>query len=729
MRATDPAGGSAKIRPTLSKKIAIGLAAGAALGLLIGDRTSVLQAAADGYIKLLQMTVLPYVTVSIVGGFGALSGEQARTLGKRVGLVLALLTVLALAMVFLFPLMFPPHESATFFSTTLLEEREPLDLLSLYIPANPFNSLANSVVPAVVVFSIFVGVALINIPEKARLLDVLAIINRAVSRATHFVVELTPYGVFAIAAVVAGTLSLADLQRLQVYLISYVGISMLLAFWLLPGLVAALTPVPYRAILSRTRDTLVMAFMTTSLLAVLPLLTEQTKALVEEHAAIDERRASVSDILVPASFNFPHTGKLLSLSFLLFAGWFSDARVQVADYPRLAGAGFLSMFGNVNAAIPFLLDLLRIPPDTFRLFVTSSIVNARFGTLVAAMHTLAVGVLGTCAVTGTLSFNPRKLVRFAVIAVAATLVFVSGTRVLLQVGLHRPYEKDVVLAGMRMLHDRGPARVFKNATEAPPLPAVTTSILDRVRSRGALRVGFFDDSLPYVFVNLRGELVGFDVEMALQLAQDLHVEAEFVPVSRTILDDGVDPAVCDIVMSGVAITADRAARVQYSASYVDETLAFIVPDHLLTAFSDWSSIRSMGALRVGVPMTSAFDQKIREELNDVEIIPFDRADDLFAPHDPPLDALVATAERGSAYTLLHPGYSVAVPKPRPFKVPLAYVIAGRDAAMNSMVNTWVELKRKDDTIDELFNHWILGQDSVPKHPRWSVLHDVLHWLP
>ena len=39
------------------------------------------------------------------------------------------------------------------------------------------------------------------------------------------------------------------------------------------------------------------------------------------------------------------------------------------------------MFGNVNAAIPFLLDMLRIPADTFRLFLTSGVVNARFGTL------------------------------------------------------------------------------------------------------------------------------------------------------------------------------------------------------------------------------------------------------------------------------------------------------------------------------------------------------------
>ena len=519
-----------------------------------------------------------------------------------------------------------------------------------------------------------------------------------------------------------------DFERLRVYLISYVGMSLLISFWLLPGLVAALTPVPYRALLTRTRDALVMAFMTTSLLAVLPLLTEEAKALVQEYTGIDERRAAAADVVVPTSFNFPHTGKVLSLSFVLFAGWFADARVGVTNYPLLASTGLLTMFGNVNAAIVFLLDLLHIPADTFHLFVTSGIVNARFGTLVAAMHTLAVAVLGTCAVTGTLTFNFRKISRFILISAVATLAVVVGTRLLLRDLTTRPYDKDLTLTGMGMLHDRGSARVFRNLADAPPLPPVTTSVLDRVRNSGVLRVGYFDESLPYVFFNVRGELVGFDAEMAIQLAWDLGVTAEFVPVNRTILDEGLDPAFCDIVMSGAVITAERAARVQFSASYLDETVAFLVPDHLMTAFSDWSSIRAMGHLRLGVPRPPYFIRKIRDELDNVEIVPFDRLDDILA-RDPPVDAVVTAAERGSAYTLLHPQYSIAVPKPRPFKVPLAYVIAGRDAALTSLVNTWIELKRKDDTVDDLFSHWILGQDSVPAQRRWSVLHDVLHWLP
>ena len=711
---------------SLSTQIVIGIAAGIAVGLFFGEGAAVLQFVSDAYIKLLQMMVLPYVTISIVTGLGTLNPAQAKTLGVRVGLVLVLLWAVAIGAVLLFPLMFPSSQSASFFSTTLVEEREPFDFLNLYIPTNPFYSLANNIVPAVVLFSIAFGIALIVVPEKARLLEVLRVAGSAVSKAMNFVVALTPYGVFAIGAVVAGTLGIEDLSKLQVYLITYGGVALLLSLWILPGLVAALTPVSYRALISRTRDALVLAFMTTSLFAVLPLLTEQAKALVREHAGVDGD--AETDVIVPASFNFPHSGKLLSLSFVLFAGWFTDRSISITEYPRLAGTGLLTLFGNVNAAIPFLLDLFRIPSDTFRLFVTSAIVNARFGTLVAAVHTVAIAVLGTCAVTGTLKIDGRKLIRFATITAVLTVAVVFGSHLILQHALNRPYDKDAILTGMGMLRDRGTALVFKNQEVAPPLPPATSSVLDRVRRRGVLRVGYFEDSLPYVFFNSRGELVGFDVEMALQLARDLGVSAELVPVDRKILGAALDPQACDIVMSGAAVTADRAISVQFSTPYLDETIAFIVPDHLAVAFSEWSNVRTMGRLRLGVPRDPYFTRKIRDELGDVDIVPIERMDQLFVAQNPPLDAGVATAERGSAYTLLHPEYSVAVPRPRPFKVPLAYVIAGRDADMTAMVNTWIELKRKDGTIDELFAHWILGQGgNAAKSRRWSIIHDVLGW--
>jgi ABC-type amino acid transport substrate-binding protein len=309
---------------------------------------------------------------------------------------------------------------------------------------------------------------------------------------------------------------------------------------------------------------------------------------------------------------------------------------------------------------------------------------------------------------------------------AASLV--GGIRLLLAQTNPGIYTKADALTSMALLRDRGPAEVYRGPDAAPPMPAVTTSVLDRVRARGLLRVGYFKDSLPYAFVNARGELVGLDIEMAHQLALDLQVGLELVLLDRSVLDGAVDPALCDVIMSGAAITADRAGRLQYSTSYLDETVAFIVPDHLASEFSDWSTVKAMGPIRIAMPKAPYYVQKVRDELGEAVIVPVDGMDEMFSAQAPHVDAFIATAERGSAYTLLHPEYSVAVPKPRPFKVPLAYVVAGRDAAMASMVDTWIELKRKDGTIDALFAHWILGADSAARGPRWSVLRDVLHWV-
>jgi Na+/H+-dicarboxylate symporter/ABC-type amino acid transport substrate-binding protein len=713
---------------SLSRRIVVGVLAGAGLGLFFGARAAILQVVADAYVRLLQMTVLPYVTLSIIGGLGALDYASARTLGKRLGAVLLLLWCTALAAAFLIVLVFPAHESASFFSDTLLHERERFDFLGLYIPTNPFNSLANNIVPAVVLFSVTMGLALIAVPEKERLIRVLAVANDALSRAMRFIVSLTPYGVFAIAAVVSGTLGIDTLRRLQVYLITYVAMALLLSLWVLPGLIATLTPVPFREVLARTRDALILAFMTTSLFAVLPLLTEQVKGLLRDYAPAGPRTETMPDVIVPASFNFPHTGKLLSLSFVLFAAWFSDTILPASDYVRLAGAGLVVMFGNVNAAIPFLLGLLKIPGATFNLFLTSSVVNARFGTLVAAVHVVTVGIVGTCAVTGTLRVDPRKLLRFGAITLVLAGATTGGLRLLLHFWLHTPYDQAQVIENMTAIRHRAVVRTFRAGEVVPALPPVTASIVDRARHRGTIRIGYFEDSLPYAFFNARGDLVGFDVEMGEQLGRDLGLGVEFVPVSRRVLDAGLDPSTCDLIMSGVAITADRALHVQFSVPYLDETLAFLVRDDLTSSFGEWERVRAMGRLRVGVPDVLYLIQKVRDELRDVEIVPVGGMNEMFLPQAPAVDAFVVTAERGSAYTILHPSYGVAVPKPRPFKVPLAYVIGSRDAELAALVNTWIDLKRKDGTIDELFGHWILGRQAGAKPPRWSIVRDVLHWV-
>src|SRR6185503_5763354 len=430
-----------------STKILIGLLSGVFVGLFLGDHAAVFNVAADGFVKLLQMTVLPYITLSIVTSLGSLSFAEVRTLGLRGGAVLVGLWCLALLFTFLLPLAFPVLETASFFSTTLLEQRRPFNFVELFIPSNPFYALSNNIVPAVVFFFIFFGVAMIGVERKQLALDVFNIAKEALSKATKFVVSLTPYGVFAIAANTAGTLNVEQIARIQVYLITYIIVALLVALWVLPGLVSALTPFSYKEVLGPTRAALITAFVAADLFIVLPILIQACKELLERHRLVYDRTKALPDVIVPTSFNFPHTGKLLSISFILFAGWFADAAVPVSDYPRLALTGLLTFFGSLNAAVPFLLDLFRIPADTFQLFLATGVVNSRVGTLVAAMHTVTVALLGACAISGTLRVDVRRLARYLVITTVLTAAVIGGTRAIFAGVLRPVYSRDKVLAG------------------------------------------------------------------------------------------------------------------------------------------------------------------------------------------------------------------------------------------------------------------------------------------
>jgi Na+/H+-dicarboxylate symporter/ABC-type amino acid transport substrate-binding protein len=715
---------------TSSTKILVGLLAGVFVGVFLGEYAGMLKIAADGFVKLLQMMVLPYITISIISSLGALGYDQVKTLGLRAGAVLVGLWCFALVFAFLMPLAFPVTETASFFSTTLVERRTPFDFVDLFIPSNPFYSLANNIVPAVVLFSVFIGVALVGVEHKRSLLDVFAVAKEALSKATKFVVGLTPYGIFAIAANTAGTLNLEQVERIQVYLITYVAIALLIALWVLPGLVSALTPFAYKEVLGPTRDALITAFMAADLFIVLPILIQACKELLERHRLVDETTRTLPDVIVPTSFNFPHSGKLLSISFILFAGWFADAAVPVREYLQLALMGLLTLFGSTTAAVPFLLDLFRIPADTFQLFLATSVVNARFGALLAALHTVSVALLGSAAIVGAVHFNPARVLRYLVITVALSGLTVGGLRTLFNTVLKPTFAGEELVYSMRPLMAQHEARLIEQAELGDGLGKPVGSVFAAIKQRGALRVGVTANRLPYALVNRERKLVGFDVEMAQLLGRDLGVQVEFVELENLAsLPRLLATGRLDIAMAGIAVTPERAGEMLFSEPYLDETLAFVVKDHLREEFSRWGNIRDLGSIAIKTPNLPYYIEQIKRRAPQLKLEVLDSLSQIEAGmKQGTFDALAMAAESGSVLTLLYPKYTVVVPEPEVVKIPLAYPLARGDQEWAHFINTWIELKRRDATIDALYGHWILGKQAAARKPRWSIIRDVLHWM-
>jgi Na+/H+-dicarboxylate symporter len=443
-------------RPGLSAQIVIGLVLGAFTGIFFGERAAVLQPLADVYIRLMQMTVLPYLVLTIIVGLGRMEAAEAKRLALRGALLLLLFWTLTLAVVGLMPLTFPSVENASFFSSSLLEPRQALALHEIYIPSNPFHAMANAIVPAVVLFSCAVGAALIGVAGKGALLDNLRTLEQAVVRVTRFVIALTPIGVFAIAAVAAGTLDLATLQRLEVYLVAFAVAALLLCFVILPLAVAALTPFSYREVVGVSKDALLTAFVASSVFIVLPILVERAAELMERHRLKSPEAISAVEVLVPMAFTFPNPGKLLTLLFVPFAAWLTGDPLDGAGYAALFGAGLPAYFAKAQVALPFLLDVVRVPQDHFQLYIPTTIVTGKFDSMVSAMGLLAFALIGAAAMAGFLRSSPRRILGSAGIAAAALVAGLLGTRAVLAATIDTEYRKADLLRAMQAPRTRYP---------------------------------------------------------------------------------------------------------------------------------------------------------------------------------------------------------------------------------------------------------------------------------
>ena len=232
-------------------------------------------------------------------------------------------------------------------------------------------------------------------------------------------------------------------------------------------------------------------------------------------------------------------------------------------------------------------------------------------------------------------------------------------------------------------------------------------------------------ALPFAFFNDAGNLVGYDVELAHVLARDLRVRLELVPIDRERIVDAIEARSADVVMAGVAITAERAAAIPFSASYLDETLAFIVPDHRRDEFANWETLRGRTDLTLAAPNLPYYVDLMRR------LLPRAQIEVMTGPRGAHALRASSTRTRSSQQPsgaprgrCCIPEFTVVVPQPGLVRIPLAYPLV-RDEEWRMFVDQWLELKRKDGTLEELYAYWILGRDAVERQRRWSILDDVL----
>ncbi|WP_347136720.1 dicarboxylate/amino acid:cation symporter [Parahaliea mediterranea] len=324
---------SSLVRGRLWLKVLIGMAAGIAVGMLLGPSAGLMDrgnAATIGnwlalpghlFLTLIQMIVIPLVFASVIRGIAASENvEQLRKMGLRVVLFFLATTTIAivigLAMAdFIEPgrLIDPERVQATLGGTVpqvanaaaTPELRELPAMLVNLLPSNPLNSMVEGQMLQIVLFAAVVGVALIMMaPSQARpLLELMASLQEVCMTVVRWAMWLAPFAVFGLLAQLTTKVGLHALTGMLAYVFTVVaGLALLLALYLaLLYIMAGKRPLPF---LRAARDVLLLAFSTSSSAAVMPLSIKTA----EEGLGI---RPSIAQFVIPLGATINMNGTAL----------------------------------------------------------------------------------------------------------------------------------------------------------------------------------------------------------------------------------------------------------------------------------------------------------------------------------------------------------------------------------------------------------------------------------
>ena len=288
-----------KLGQTVFVGLLLGLVGGALLQSLSEQET--VKTALDwinlvggGYVRLLQMIVMPLVFVSILSAITRLN--QAGSLGKISFSVLSVLLVttaiaalIGIIMVKVFGLTaegLVAGERELAAQAKVVGRVDQVSNLSIpamlisFIPKNPFAELTGAnptSIISTVIFSAFLGVAALSLRKEDqslgdRIAQGVDTLNKLVMRLVRFVIRLTPYGVFALMIKMAAISKWEDILSLGSFIVaSYIAIIlMFIVHGVLLGL-SGINPITY---FKKALSTLSFAFTSRSSAASIPLNIE-----------------------------------------------------------------------------------------------------------------------------------------------------------------------------------------------------------------------------------------------------------------------------------------------------------------------------------------------------------------------------------------------------------------------------------------------------------------------
>lgn len=706
-------------------QMALGMFLGIFVGLFFGEKTSCLGAWAQAYIMIVKITALPYLIVAIIHGIGLLNESQAWQILKKGSFFISIVLIINISIIYLITWTLPA--SATGSPQGFVGREIPvLNIAKLLIPENVFYSMANNVVPSIVIFSLLVGIALMQLLDKHTVMSSLSTMLDALSKITYWISRITPLGTFLVMANQVGTVHFATITQISAYLILYILGLCTVIFWIMPHMACMLTPMHFTQWLRALIPILLLSYTTNLVIVSIPYIIHTVKQELQRIFPRDENVQTQIQGTVAIIFNLP-LNSIFSVAFIFFVAKYYAIPLKLSEQIQLFFTSFLTGLGSVGLgswinSINFNLNTLGLPKEAIKLYLTLAPFTSGFQAMTSVALISTLSWIITLAGRGLLSWSWKRVLARSFLIVAPVILTFSFIKFFI------PFPKiENPNKSIYDLEIASHVSVLRSAkTHLPKEHPTHNSVLNKILQTKHLKVGFDPDLSPFCFSNRNGHLVGFDIAYAHQLAYDLGCESiEFVPLSHSHLDKELDQGVYDIVMAATTISKDLLRKVTFPNPYLKVKVVFVCSKEQKKKLSHLDLIRSDTNISLAAVKNTVYETVAQKEFPSHKIYQLDDFENF--THHADIDLLIWEEAEAIAWTAAHPEFQVLYPYPSLGLENLSYPIKMGEHEFLAYINSWLAVQESNGFKDQQYHLWILGetQEVIRLEKRWSIWDNVL----
>lgn len=237
------------------------------------------------------------------------------------------------------------------------------------------------------------------------------------------------------------------------------------------------------------------------------------------------------------------------------------------------------------------------------------------------------------------------------------------------------------------------------------------STIETIKKRGVLKVGM-DIFQPWAMKNKNGKLIGFEIDVATRLAEDMGVKIEFLPTAWS----GIIPALLtgkfDVIIGGMGITAQRALQVNFTQPYEFSGMGIVAHKKIAAGFGSLEDFNKP-EVQIAVKLGTTAADAAKKFLPKAKLRMFDTEPQAYQElRNGNVHAVVGSAPR-PAYEAVDYSETLFLPVQGTFtKEPIGFAMRKGDPDTLAFFNSWITIVNLEGWLEERHNYWFGSKDWI-----------------